>query len=458
MAVFMSFCGTICWIPATSLIRGICRRTAATSLAERLEGRYGRITFSFSSIMRGCGSAGEPPPFQRVRMRFAPRLLRNPAAASRAGLVSQRGGATPYLNLYPVANGRNFGDGTAQNITDWSAPATENYWMQRGDFRLSNRDNFYMRYIFNPSNRQRLTGTPVFAQLDKSTNHFASVSETHIFSANAVNDFRFSFNRMPRAGAMGPTTVPIDPSLSFNPGFPFGLISFGTAGGGVGPGGGVLSTLGFLSNPPNVVLPNTFQTAETVSLIRGAHSLKFGVSLDRQQINNSSDGASIRGVFQFSSLKSFLAGTPTQLQGRVQGVLPSGNIATESFGYRNWYFGWFVQDDYRVSSRLTLNLGFRHEFMTDISDVHGSTAALINITDTASVVGPPFHYGKKNLAPRVGLAWDPTGSGKSSVRIGGGVYYNQIVGREAATTDSRFSGAYSITNPTTFRGFRPSSI
>jgi hypothetical protein len=98
-----------------------------------------------------------------------------------------------------------------------------------------------------------------------------------------------------------------------------------------------------------------------------------------------------------------------------------------------------------VNSRLTLNLGLRHEFYTDTREVNGLMADLVNITDPASTIGVPYHTAKMNFAPRFGLAWDPTGSGKTSIRVGIGTYFNQVNQREANASDYRFSATYVLT-------------
>src|SRR4029077_19285066 len=117
----------------------------------------------------------------------------------------------------------------------------------------------------------------------------------------------------------------------------------------------------------------------------------------------------------FSGLLSLLAATPSTMSGSFFGTTPNGGTSTTIRGFRRNEFGWFIQDDYRISARLTLNLGLRHEFFTDPIEVNGKSANLRNLTDPAPTVGPAFQTAKLNFAPRVGLAWDPTGSGKTSI-------------------------------------------
>ena len=138
---------------------------------------------------------------------------------------------------------------------------------------------------------------------------------------------------------------------------------------------------------------------------------------------------------------------PSQLQGRITGPLPIGGTGRTVFGYRRSLFAWCAQDNWKVNSRLSVNIGIRHEFLTAPFEVHDHMAELVNLSDPASLPGvKPFNTAKLNFAPRLGVAWDPTGSGKTAVRFGVGVYYNQIDGAEYIRdiTDYHYSGAYTL--------------
>jgi len=350
----------------------------------------------------------------------------------------------PFINLYPLPNGRNVGGGVAIWNLNFSAPTTEDYALQRMDFHLGDKDNFYFRYIYDPSSTTVPRPIPIFISQTVTTNHYANISETHIFSGSALNELRFAFNRT-LAGSFQSATVPIDPSLSSVPGQSMGDFQYSVAGSA--NSSGTLSEMGNGPTTPYLYLQNMFQTTDTFSLVRGSHSLKFGADVDRTQFNTVA-GKNWLGVWTFPTIQAFLTGTPSLLNGAVIG----GN-SSRNRGFRQTFFGWFVQDDYRVSSRLTLNLGIRQEFATDPSEVNGRSASLVNVTDPTSTVGPPFHTAKLNFAPRAGLAWDPTGSGKTSVRAGVGVFYNEIGSRtwhRLSSQDTRFYSGFSVKNPTTF--------
>jgi carboxypeptidase family protein len=372
-----------------------------------------------------------------------------PDLNARKGLVPNAAGvlqqvpvspvALPFVNLYPLPNGRNFGDGTAESINPFSVQNNEDYAMERMDFRLSDKDNFYWRYVYDPSYSLNPNVTPIFNFWFRSAAHLVVLSETHVFSGASLNEFRFAFNRNVLYQDSLPVT-PLDPSFSFVPGQVMGPLSY--SGGGIQKN--QLANLG-TSQSANASNPqNLFQETDTFSTVRGPHSLKFGVDVQRVQLNNLSPTNS-RGAYQFGGLTSLLAGQATQFR-----VLLVNAQSTLERGWRRTLFGWFVQDDFRLRPNLTLNFGLRHEFFTAPSEVNGRTSSLINVTDPKNTPGPPFIPSKLNFAPRVGLAWDPTGSGKTSVRLGAGMFYNHIDGRswfQQATVNSDFQQAYAVNNP-----------
>jgi hypothetical protein len=323
----------------------------------------------------------------------------------------------PYINVYPTPTpgGRNFGDGTAQSIANFSQPAREDYTMMRMDFRFSDKDTFYWRYVFDPSESENPEAVPTFVTPFYGIDHLVILSETHIFSTASLNEFRFAFNRTNRAMNSIPLGA-LDPSLSLTPGVTFGTFTVsGTSG-----GSGQLSTLGINMGGNQFNLQNLFQETDTFSTVRVAHSLKFGIDVERQQLDNLFGP---REVVAFGGLTSFLAGTATSITAQ------SPQSGTRERGWRRILFGAFVQDDFRLRHNLTLNLGLREEFFTNPSEVSGLSGALLNVTDKNNTPGPPFQTPKANFAPRVGLAWDPTGSGKTAVRLGGGIFYNELDGR-----------------------------
>jgi TonB-dependent receptor-like protein len=312
--------------------------------------------------------------------------------------------------------------------------------MERMDYRISDKDSFYGRYVYDPSSAYLPTTTlPDFVNTIFDVSHFVVLSETHVFSGASLNEFRAGFQRTDPGQNSSPA-VQIDPSLSFVPGQPFGTIEYNLTA--TAASAGQLALLGTFRQAPQHFAQNIFQESDAFSIVRGAHSLKFGADVQRIQINLF-QGSYSRGDYLFGGLQSLMAGLPT----RFNYLLTGTSTSAQSRGWRNNMFGFFGQDDFRVRPNLTLNLGLRYEFQTAPGEVNGRSGNLMNPTDLTNVPGPPFVPSKLNFSPRFGLAWDPTGSGKTSVRFGAGMYQNQVLGRlwfYNANQDSDYLKSYVI--------------
>ena len=183
---------------------------------------------------------------------------------------------------------------------------------------------------------------------------------------------------------------------------------------------------------------------------RGSHSLKFGVEFRRTQIN-ALEGIASNGFFVFApfpasdSFASFLLGSP------VVFFQAGGDLGR---GLRNSDGGGYAQDEWRVTRNLTLNLGLRYEVSTPFTDIRdrlnawapgrqstvfpNAPAGLLFPATPASPNGiAPIYW--KGLMPRVGVAWDPTGSGKLSVRAAYGIFYDSVTNGTGAPLQAPIS-------------------
>ncbi len=160
-----------------------------------------------------------------------------------------------------------------------------------------------------------------------------------------------------------------------------------------------------------------------VSYLRGKHAFKFGFEFLEGVADNDPYNYG-NGSVTFKTLTTFLEGTPSK------GIILVGDPTTH--GRMHSYAGFF-QDDWRVSSRVTLNLGLRYEYdgrPSETNNYMGNFNPNANPATTPAIyqAGGPFPPlytpDKKDFAPRFGLAWDVKGNGKTVVRLGGGIYYN----------------------------------
>ncbi|MGH9357288.1 MAG: hypothetical protein ACRD10_14270, partial [Terriglobia bacterium] len=159
---------------------------------------------------------------------------------------------------------------------------------------------------------------------------------------------------------------------------------------------------------------NSFQFYDDAFWTRGSHSVKFGVAVERMELNDSFH-TDENGRFAFSDLASFLANTPLVYQVEFK--------HTER-GFRETRLGGYAQDDWRYKPNLTLNLGLRYEMTTDPTEVHNLFAFLRHMNDAQAAAGSPFVNNPTlvNFEPRIGFALDPSHRGKTAIRGGFGVF------------------------------------
>jgi hypothetical protein len=359
------------------------------------------------------------------------------------GTVPVNPAIVPYMNLYPVPNGEDFGDGSAAYLSAPTVPTNEDNVMVRVDHQLNQKNSLFARYMFDTDSVNTQENLPdVFLDL-ATRRQYTTIQWSSILSSNTLNDFRFAYNRT--HSAYDPVISPaVPPDLDIIPGQPLGAVIVGA-----------LQFLGSQAgNGPRIWAWNVFQWSDDFSYTKGKHAIKTGVDIQRLQDNAASE-QTVRGQLTFPSLTAALEGDPSSLiaTGPI-GVLPI-------WGLRQSLFAVYGEDDYKVNSRLTLNLGLRWETATDPIDARKQMSELPSLSAPAMVVSDKFFsVGKLNFEPRLGLAWQLTGNGKTVLRASFGIYHDQILPwayqldlenppffERVSATDPPFPGSYTVLAP-----------
>ncbi len=314
------------------------------------------------------------------------------------------------------------------------------------------RDQFGLRFDYQMGSNQSLLGrymrsdtertTPrVIAPVDQrslATLQDVMVSHNYVISNNVINQARFSINRITANPAVTSGLSPRDYGINLantNPAAA-GLPSFAIQG----FFGGGTSALGDPQQPFVDRVNHVWQVANDLTWIRGRHSMKFGLDVRREAmtiafINRPNGDMTFSGGRSGNSAADFLLGLPAQVRATTTQAIQDG---------WGWLFAGYVQDEFRITPSLTLNLGLRYELPTPFVDKNDAITAFR--TGVQSQVYPNAPAGlvypgdpgvprgvvptdKNNFAPRVSMAWDPFGDGKTSIRSAFGVFYDALAGQ-----------------------------
>jgi hypothetical protein len=271
----------------------------------------------------------------------------------------------------------------------------------RLDYNVSDRDRVFFRYNINDSltnytygmNQGQVSPQKLRTQLGK-------FDETHTFSSSLLNEFSVAFNRFYS------DTKSNTPTLS-NAGTPV-LVTIS----------GFFSDLGSLpgANTFNQITPFTdIEVFDNVSKTIGRHTVKFGPQI---RINRNNEWLRPQQSYDYGSVNDLINNNVFVLQ----------KIGFPGFvGIKNSNWDFYVQDDWKVTRNLTLNLGVRYDYNTvwtagpnQQQNFDVATQALLPSTQA------PYHAPKGDWAPRVGFAWDPFGTAKTVIHGYGGLFYNPM--------------------------------
>jgi hypothetical protein len=266
----------------------------------------------------------------------------------------------------------------------------------RGDYIVSSNHQVSMRYNYLNSNQENINTNPNNAlgtqrnQKGYVQNGMVSHNATY---GNKLNEARVQFSR---------DNQPID-SHPLGAGQPAAFVIVG----------GVNYGVGGPTSEQNPFFQNRDQVMDNFSYIRGKHSFKVGTDFNRTGLNQYF-ASNPNGNFSYTSLANFIAGTPNSFNQYVPlNGLSVKQAATTEFTTKE--LALFVQDTYRIARSLTMNYGLRWEGQWNPQP----------LTNPAYPLTGKIPHSLNNFAPRLGLSWDPTGKGKTVVRLGAGYFYSR---------------------------------
>ena len=296
------------------------------------------------------------------------------------------------------------------------------------DHNINSHNLLTGRYFFGDSSQAfplALTASggqlPGFNTFTPTRVQLVSLSHVWTLSGTKVNELRFGWNRfaedfLSEDSSFHPSSIGLNVGTGLaDSGLPIILVSG-------------FSQLGATSGDPRGRVDSNNQLIDNFSWKANQHDIKFGAEYRRTTIRQYFDKY-FRGKISFDDLPSFLSGTPST--GFGSSFQYSGDTLRHTA--ENSY-GFYLQDTYRATSRLTLNYGLRWDYFGVVSEKNNlfSNATTENAATGAFVltqVGQPglsrlYEPDHKNFSPRVSVAWDATGRGKTVLRAGWGLFYD----------------------------------
>ena len=344
--------------------------------------------------------------YESLRQRLGQtRIAIVPNATGRATAVAS---VKPYLAMIPVPNSVVFTDGTGEYVSRATTPANEDFALGRVDWQRSERLSYFVRYQIDTSQVVLPDLLLLSDNRNRSRDQYATLQGTRVLRPNLVNVASAAYNRS-FFSLNFDYLKPIDPGLSFVPGRPFGQISITG-----------LAPIGPQRFGPTLNALNLFEGSDNATWTHGRHVLTAGVD-EKQILFPQQAPQSQNGFYLFNSVSSFLRGTPTSVE-----VAQPGSIARRH--WRQHLESAWVTSSWRVRPDLTLTGGLRYERASVPAEQDGFSAMLRDpLHDTAATRGPLYtNPANGNFMPRLGVAYAPGSTPKTSVRGAFGVFFDPL--------------------------------
>jgi hypothetical protein len=315
------------------------------------------------------------------------------------GILKQYLAPAPIASKTTTVNGIAIPIGTLPIV----APNYSNAysWLVSMDYNLSDRDQLRGRYIDNKTSAiNTAANLPVFFFPRPTTSHLVSISEFHNFTPAVTNELRLAFNRFNDNIATPDFQYPgldVFPNIQIQKDLNVQI----------GPN----------PNGPQATVQSTYQIVDNLSWIKGKHDFKFGFD-GRDLIAASTFIQRVRGDYDYNFLERFL-------QDKVPDVLAQRNVGGKPYSGNQLALYGFVNDNWRATRHVTLNLGLRYEFTSVPRSMREfSLNSLADVPGVLTFFEPKPQ--KKNFVPRVGFAYSPGSSASTSIRGGFSLAYDQI--------------------------------
>jgi hypothetical protein len=367
------------------------------------------------------------------------------------------------MNLYPEQDLPGLANNYSSTPARTLAPIQGD---ERIDHRFSDNDQIFERvsvsdvHPYNPGYFPQYAGGPIYPGPYSSTGTQAVVGYTHIFSPSFLAEFRAGYSRLNNLGQPPPVPSGFMDHLG-------GVGIPGIDGYGAAENSGVaefsitgVDLVGGSGNIPFIKTTDNFQTSYHLTKNLGKHTIKWGYDLFRREMNTVQSGTP-SGTFSFTGgftqNPASPSGTGSGMADALLGLDASGGLTVwQEVGTKRWEHGLYIQDDYRVTNKLTVNLGLRWEITTPWTEEHNRLANFVPSADNVFPVGTPqvpgnslYYTNWADFGPRFGASYAL--NDKTVIRAGIGYFYDftSVSVNSLGTENPPFSGSLAITNSPT---------
>ena len=319
-------------------------------------------------------------------------------------------------------------------------------WMTRLDYTMSQKNNLYGHFFRDHYERRQSPGNLNYVdRSDVADFHNWGITDTHTFSPTFLNEVTVSYMDAESFRTATGRVPPRDMGINIDEGYL-----------GVGMSLNVQGQFNLSFTGPERQVYRNWHWKDTMTLVRNAHTFKWGY--EGQYVNfdlirgNGARSATFTGTRSGAPLADFMLGAFDQVS--------HGFGAADSFPIL-WKHQFFIQDDWKLTPRITMNLGLRYEPWFPWEQEYGRyTSWAHGVQSTVKPDAPrgilfpgdpgvPFKTVENdfnNFAPRFGIAWDVNGNGRTVLRGGYGIYYNHISGTSVHAAEAPWTGTQQLRN------------